>query len=239
MDVVKLEAASVKNVAIRWATGSVSVTVVDGAEGDAVEFWETSTRGLSESQRMHWSVEGGTLKIDYGRWIGGFLFTCKDLEVRIPRVIASSLNEVRIDGSSGRYRVAGIGCEALGFKIASGKADVEDVTAQNLHVDIASGSLSAVGRFDANVKVRAASGEARVFCAEVCPRTVDVDATSGIVRLALPASDGFTVRVTKASGKFTSGFPLKGQGGALRYGDGSAKIDVRLASGSVALDCVG
>lgn len=239
MDVIRVEAASVRSLAIGWAAGSVNVAVVDGTEGDAVEFWETSARDLSEGQRMRWSMEGGTLKINYGRWIGGFIFTRKDLEVRIPRAVASSLDEVRIDGSSGNYRVAGVGCDSLSFKIASGKADVEDVAAHNLHIDIASGLLSAVGRFDSSVKVRVASGEVRVFCAGACPRAADVDTASGLVRLALPASDGFTAHVTKASGKFTSGFSLERQGSAYRYGDGSARIGIRMASGTVALDCVG
>lgn len=239
MDIFRVDAASAKSLTVRWAAGSVNVSVTEGADEDAVEFWETSERDLSEGQRMRWSTEGDALKIDYGRWLGGFMFTRKDLNVRIPRAIASSLNQVRIDGSSGSYRVEGIGCNVLSFKIASGKANVEDVAAQSLHVDLASGALSAMGRFAAGVKLRVASGETRVFCVGTCPREVDVDAASGKVRLALPKSDGFTVRLTKASGKFASGFPLEQQGNVYRYGDGSARIGVRLASGSMALDCVG
>lgn len=239
MEAIRVKAASVKSLAIGWAAGSVNVVVVDGVEEEDIEFWETSGRSLLEGQRMRWSMDGGTLRIDYGRWIGCFAFTRKDLEVRIPRTIASSLDEVRIDGSSGCYRLAGIRCNAMSFRVASGKVDVEDVAARSLHVDIASGTLSAMGRFTSNLKVRVASGEARVFCAGTCPREIDVDAASGKVRLALPVSDGFAARVTKASGKFTSGFSLERQGNVYRYGDGSAKIGVRMASGSVALDCVG
>lgn len=234
-----VEAAGITGLAIKWASGAVNVVVVDDVEAHAIELTETAPRPLGESQRMRWRVVGSTLEVDFGSWFECFLLGRKDLEVRVPRSYANRFERVSVEGSSGSYQVRDIGCGAMKLKLASGKIDVDRVAARKLHVDVASGCVSAVGCFDEGVDVHAASGEVWVLCDGACPQSIDADIASGSVRVAVPASSGFTARITKASGAFKSGFPLERVGGAYRHGDGSARVSARLASGTFALDSVG
>ncbi|WP_302395692.1 DUF4097 family beta strand repeat-containing protein [Eggerthella sinensis] len=232
---VRVQAAGITELEIKWASGAVDVVVVDDGTCDAIELTETASRPLFEGQQMRWRVVGGTLEIDYGSWLECMMVWRKDLEVRIPRAYASAFERVTIDGASGSYRVRGVGCGTLRLKLASGKIDVQQVAAHALSVDVASGQVSASGRFEDSVAVHAASGKAWIACDGLCPRTIDTTIASGGVHVALPATAGFTARITKASGRFSSGFPLEQSGGAYRHGDGTA----RMASGSFALDSVG
>lgn len=235
---VSVEAAGITGLSIKWASGTVRVIVVDDATM-AIGLTETAAQVLDEEQRLRWRMVGSTLEIHYGSWLECMMVWHKDLEVRIPRAFANAFGQVSIEGSSGSYSVSDLGCEALKLKLASGRIDVDRVVARRLHVDVASGRVSAAGRFDESVSVRAASGKAWALCEGVCPRSIDVDVASGAVHVALAATAGFTAQVTKASGKFSSGFPLERTASGYRHADGSARIRARMASGSFSLDSVG
>lgn len=234
MGSANVDAASVKNLTVKWAAGAVDVHVVDG--GDSIELIETASRGLTKAQEMRWALSGDTMTVDYGSWFSCFMLGRKDLEVRIPESYAQKLGTVRIDGASGDYGVSDLGCETLDLRLASGNVDAHDLTASELRIDVASGDLDVKGRFDDSVSVRTASGETWVVCEEVCPRAVDADLASGEVSVAVPRNSGFTAKVTKASGQFSSAFPLSQNGNGYVAGDGSADINVRLASGAFRID---
>ena len=213
MGSANVDAASVKNLSVKWASGAVNIDVVD--EGDAIELVETAPRGMTKAQQMRWSVNGDTLSIDYGTWFSCFALGRKDLQVRIPKSCAQNLGAVEIDGASGDYDVNGLGCETLKLKLASGDVD---------------------GRFADRVDVRTASGQTRIVCREACPKAIDADIASGSVSVAVPESSGFTARIEKASGRFSSSFSLSQNGNVYTSGDGSASVNARLASGEFRID---
>ena len=95
MGSANVDAASVKNLSVKWASGAVNIDVVD--EGDAIELVETAPRGMTKAQQMRWSVNGDTLSIDYGTWFSCFALGRKDLQVRIPKSYAQNLGAVEID----------------------------------------------------------------------------------------------------------------------------------------------
>ena len=233
---VRVQAAGIIGLEIKWASGAVDVVVVDDGTCDAIELTETASRPLFEGQHMRWRVVGGTLEIDYGSWLECMMVWRKDLEVRIPRAYASVFERMTIDGASGSYRVRGVGCGTLRLKLASGKIDVQQVAAHALSVDVASGQVSASGRFEDSVAVHAASGKAWIACDGVCPRTIDADIASGLVSVAVPKDSGFTVSIDKASGSFNSTFPLTQNGSTYMTGDGSANVSAHLASGEFRMD---
>ena len=74
------------------------------------------------------------------------------------------------------------------------------------------------------------------MCREACPKTIDADIASGSVSVAVPESSGFTARIEKASGRFSSSFSLSQNGNVYTSGDGSASINARLASGEFRID---
>ena len=145
---VSVEAAGITGLTIRWAAGSVDVVVIDDVGAHAIELTETAPRPLGETQRMRWRVVGSTLEVEFGSWFECFLLGRKDLEVRIPRAFASAFERVNVEGSSGLYQVRDIGCGTMKLKLASGRIDVDRVAARGLSIDVASGYVSAVGRFD-------------------------------------------------------------------------------------------
>lgn len=230
-----VDAKSVKNLSVSWAAGSVDVSVVDDASGDTIELVETAATGMTRAQQMRWSVSGDTLKVDYGSWWSCFMLGQKRLEVRIPERYAKSLGNVTVDGASGYYRVSGIGCDALNLKLASGEIDADDLAAASLSVDVASGQARVEGSFSNRVSTKTASGQLDVVCLDTAPKQVDADLASGQASVALPEGTGFSAKVDKASGGFTSAFETTQQGGSYVHGDGSTSIGVHIASGQFSL----
>lgn len=227
----RVDAASVKNLSIDWAAGSVKVLVDEGTSSE-IEITETSTGGLTKVQQMRWDVSGDTLKIDYGSWFSCFSLARKDLEVRIPQSLAKSMGTLEVDGASGRYEIADLACSSIKFRLASGEAFLRDVSSADLALDVASGQLNAEGTFTDSVDIKLASGHASVVCADVAPKKIDTDVASGDALVSLPKNSGFTARIDKASGTFQSDFATTQQGdGVYVYEDGATDIRVKMASG--------
>ena len=234
MGSANVDAASVKNLSVKWSAGEVKVNVTD--EGDSIELIETAPRGMTKAQQMRWTLNGETLSVDYGSWFSCFALGRKDLEVRIPKSCARQLGAVDIVAASGDYDVSGLSCETLTFQLASGDLEGRDLQANNLRIDVASGQLNVEGCFPDYVNVRTASGETRVVCEEACPASIDADIASGEVSVAVPQGSGFTARIDKASGQFTSAFLLTQNGNVYASGDGSANVNAHLASGEFRID---
>lgn len=234
---VNVDAASVKNLDISWAAGTVDVRVVDDAEANGdIQLVETASSGITKAQQMRWGVTGDTLKVDYGGGFSCFMVGHKNLEVLIPKSCAGQLGDVVLNGASGSFSVRGIESETLKLHLGSGEMEVQGVRANKLVVDVASGQMRVAGVFDQEVKLETASGTARISCAEVCPRTINADVASGSVAVALPESSGFSARVGKASGTFTSAFSTTQSGDTYVCGDGSASVAIKLASGEFRLE---
>ena len=226
-----VDAKSVRNLSVSWAAGSVDITVVDDGAGDVIELVETAPTGLTKAQQMRWSVSGGTLKVDYGSWWSCFALGQKRLEVRIPERYAQSLGAVTVDGASGYYRVAGIGCDTLRLKLASGEIDADGLAAAALDGGRGRGPVHGGGPGAPRGGPQPATGQLDVVCQGAAPKQVSADLASGQVSVALPADTGFTAKVSKASGSFSSAFETVQQGGSYVHGDGSTAMHVNLASG--------
>lgn len=230
-----VEAADVKNIAIEWAAGTVDISVVEDG-GDAVELIESDSNSLTRSQKMRWSVSGGTLKIEYGPGFACSALGQKRLEVRIPQRFADAFGTVSVSGASGHYALAGFGCEELRLDLASGEIQASDVRADALDVDVASGQVRVEGRMANRVDVDVASGQVDVMCLQDAPSSVDAKLASGQVIVALPENDGFTAKVDALSGSFSSAFETTQQDGRYLYGDGGISVDVDMTSGTFRLE---
>lgn len=236
MGSASVDAASVKNLSIGWAAGSVQVQVVDDAQaGNEIVFSETSDRGLTKNQQMRWSMSGDTLNIDYGSFFSCMSLAHKSLEVRIPQKYADSFDNIFIDGASGSYRLQDIGCKKLDVQLASGEVTGSNLAAKELTIDVASGRLDLEGSFSERVTTQNASGETRIT-SSTCPSTLASELASGKVVVTIPENEGFSARIDKASGSFSSAFPTTQQGNSQIYGNGNAQFDVDIASGSFAIE---
>lgn len=234
MGSANVPAQDVRSIDIDWAAGSVDVRPYDGED---IELVETADRGLTKGQAMRWSVKGGTLKVDYGGWVSCLSFSSKHLTVNVPRSLAAQLESVDIDGASGDYRVADLGCETFDFDLASGELEAQGLACGDLKVDVASGKAFVDAQVVDQVRLHAASGRAELALRETPPRSIDADLASGNVTVTLPEGSGFTARVEKASGQFSTEFETTMRGDSTyACGGGGTDIKVGMASGSFALN---
>lgn len=228
-----VDASGIKNIAINWAAGSVDVSV---GEGDRIQVAETSQGAISKGRSLRWTVDGNTLKVDYGSGMSCLGLSSKHLEVTLPRSLAGAMGSLDVEGATGVYRVEGITCDALQAHLASGKLDAHDVNAAQLSLEAASGMIDVQGDFADSVSIHVASGEANVTCAKACPKSISAEMATGKVTLAIPDNTGFSVKLDKLVGSFNSDFPLAQQGdNRSRYGNGAASFNFDIATGSLTL----
>lgn len=233
-----VEGASVDNIDIDWAAGTVDIAV--DPQVTKIEFSETAYGTISRAQEMRWEVSGRTLKIDYASGFACVGLQPKDLTIRIPEKYASALGSLKIDGALGTYTVDGLTCKSATLKLASGEFTFQNMKVGKLDLDVASGK----GRFDGQVTdeldTDIASGRIDVICRNVAPRSIDADLASGTTSVSIPDPDGFTAKVRKASGTFKSAFPTTQQGDDLYvYNQGGISISIDMASGTFILERTG
>ena len=65
------------------------------------------------------------------------------------------------------------------------------------------------------------------------PKSIDLDAASGNITLALPENSDFTADIDTGSGKVETGLALKKSGDSYVNGSGTNKISIDTASGDV------
>ena len=78
MGSANVDAASVKNLSVKWASGAVNIDVVD--ECDAIELVETAPRGMTKAQESRWSVDCDKLSIVYGTRYSCYAVGLNDLQ---------------------------------------------------------------------------------------------------------------------------------------------------------------
>ena len=156
-----VDAASVENLEIDWASGSVDI-IVD-PQATQIEFSETSYGTLARAQEMRWELSGKTLKIYYGGWFSCSALSAKDLSVRIPASYAAELGNITIQGASGNYHMEGLTCENLTVKLASGEVKALDMKVNEVNLEVASGQVLVDGRVSNKIRTDVASGSQKSY----------------------------------------------------------------------------
>lgn len=195
--------ADVRSISIAWAAGSATITVCDDAEtGGEVVFTETGS--AVRSHPLRWTCENGTLYISYDTLKNGISgcssFGSKQLEVKVPRSVAQSLERFELDVASGDYTVEGLTCQTAKLGVASGTVEVADVVVQNLKADIASGHVALAGDLAEAFDLKIASGDVSISTRQ-CPKTGKLDIASGSVNIALPSQSAFGLSYDALSGR--------------------------------------
>lgn len=225
-------ADDIQNLDIDWSSGKVTVLVSEDA--DLITL--SDTYDGSDSLRMRWKVEDGTLKIRYSKrkiHLISFGTADKELTVTLPKSIAESLSLVDFDTASARISVSGLDADSLQIDNASGRIEVSG-TYRTVKIDSSSGSVSCSGKI-ANADIESASGRITLSPGPDW-ETISIDVASGNVDLFLPEDeDGFTVDYDKASGKFNCDFPILLVGKNYCVGKGVRKLEVDAASGNLTI----
>ena len=107
------------------------------------------------------------------------------------------------------------------------------IHADEVKIDTTSGNTELTGateRFDYD----AISGELKMSLSAV-PSKLSINTISGNSRIYIAENDGFTARVDKVSGNFSSDFPLTVNGDTHVYGNGGADFSFSMVSGNISL----
>jgi hypothetical protein len=176
-------------------------------------------------------------------------------EILVPRSAALVANDesgdVRVSGMNGDIDVntesGDIAIHQAGGRVfaeaASGKISI-DGAAGVLRAKTASGDISVRGS-QGNVEARASSGNVSArFTSIGSAREIKLEALSGDVLLTMPRGTSAAISAETAAGSIQTDFgqaPREGYAGATlaqRIGDGTVKIDLSAASGSIRLRAI-
>lgn len=242
------EADKVQAIELDWAGGDVTLRHGTGT----LSVSESGGEMLSTSERLHWWLDGTTLRIRYCESGYSHIIPTKDkhLTLELPESI-----DLRIDIAAGRVNADALTLNTLDIDTASGGVEIGTLTAKNATIDTASGgvtcgTVTAERTFEVNtasggltvdrisaetIKVETASGGTTLGLDKV--KKVEIDAASGKIRLKLfDAAAGATVRLAKLSGSFDCKLPMTAEGKTYRIGDGAIQIGIDTASGGVAIE---
>ncbi len=242
--------SDIKELSIDWVSGKVKI--VKG-EGNAITFSESAPGGIEAEDRLHYSVEGKTLKIsccDNGGITIGINIDSgcenKELVVSVPYELAelyvdTTSADVEIENisfgatldvntSSGDLRATGIDCAAVVLNSTSG--DMAYMGAcREFYADTTSGEISFTGScidFEAD----STSGEVKADFVDM-PREISADTVSGAVSFVFPSDASFELEYDTVSGDFNCEFPVLLRDGDYVVGSGGAEVDVDTTSGGL------
>ena len=239
---------TVKRIELEWAAGGV--TLVSGS--GTLQVSESGGENLSVSERLHWWLDGTTLRIKYCESGYSHVIPSKDkqLMLELPENI-----DLKIDIASGKVRADALNVSSLEIDTASGGVEIGTLTAREAEIDTASGGVTigtatierefdvdtasgglTVDRISAQtIKIDTASGGTTLGLDKVT--TVDIDAASGKITLKLFDTEaGATVRLAKLSGGFDCKIPMTAEGKNYKIGSGAIQISIDTASGGVVIE---
>ena len=243
------EADKVTRVELDWAAGEVTLRHGDGT----LSVSESGGESLPVSERLHWWLDGTTLRIKYCESGYSHVIQSKDKHLTLELPLNNRV-DLKMDIASGAVNADALYVRSLDLNTASGGTNIDVVDAEEITIDAASGGIrlgtvtvdgtfsvdTASGGFTAErinaktVKVDSASGGVTLGLDTV--NTVDIDAASGKVTLELldPAR-GATVRLNKLSGNFDCKLPMTASGKSYIIGNGEIQIKIDTASGGVVI----
>ena len=167
----------VDSLEIDWIDGSVTVAY---HKENTVEISETAKRTLSDAEKLHWWLDGTTLRIKYAR--SETMITGnpqKALTVTLPESANTPLQSVEIASVSGSVHCVPLYAESVKLSAVSGSINAE-CAADELKVSSISGKITLTASAnDISLSTTSGSMEAEIGHAE----TLDISGTSGKIRL--------------------------------------------------------
>lgn len=219
--------AEIRNLEIEWASGTVTVKTGDV---NTISFSETIIGNNTEE--MVYKVEDNTLKIKHSKseiQFGLFSFGSKDLTVTVPQNWICS--DLSIEAASAKVNVDDLTAEKVDLEIASGSSSFGNCHINYLEVDTASGDVNYTGYLN-KLECNGASADVTATL-ENTPLVITMECASGDLDLTLPPDSGFTASIESFSGDLESEFEISKNGNYYVCGDGSCKIELNCASGDI------
>lgn len=240
---------TVENIEIDWIGGSINVSYYDK---DAVSFFEESVHVLNDDTRVHYMLDGTTLRIKFCK--SGILNiddSAKNLTVHIPESL--SLKNLNIDGISAEVNADEIRADKIYVSTVSGgihltgcritdKADLDSISGsinaditesvKTLNCSSVSGEIDIHAREIVCFSADTASGDV-YLSSEAAPQELNIDTVSGKAYLQLPENSDFSLETDTVSGDFSSDIPCKGKDGNYIFGNGDGEYEIDTISGDI------
>lgn len=228
---VALDAASIREIEIEWAAGSIRIQPKDITE------IRISEQGVNQSEKpMVWKVRDGKLAIQFAENMKISLGTglnwgdfSKDLIIDVPA--DWQCDSLEVTAAVASLEVSNLTIREMEFDGASGTCVFDNCNVEKLDLDTASGDVRFTGSLQ-QLDCDAASADIVLELTNV-PRSLDMDTASGDLDVTLPADAGFTVSMDTMSGDFESDFETTSRNGSYVAGNGRCRIDVDGMSGDV------
>ena len=203
---------------IDWVDGGV--TVQFGSQS-GVSVSETARWALRDDERLHWWLDGGTLRIQYAAsGLRNMKSLNKQLTVILPentvldsariasvsgQVTLSPLYAGQTDVSSVSGNIQGrIAADALKLNTVSGTVSVE-AAANEMTWNTTSGRIAATVENGKQLRVNSISGAVELTVIRM-PEALDVNTVSGAVTLFLPRDAAFAASLNSVSGAIQNTF---------------------------------
>jgi lia operon protein LiaG len=239
-----------RTVRLYVAVGAVDVSNVDGD----VHVHTSAARSRVRDVSGELTLRSSSGSAEIANVTGGLTARTSSGSVRAANVRGGSHS---VHTSSGGIDLTGVVGDALELRASSGSITARDVSAR-INAQTSSGSVALHDASGDRIAARASSGRLRAervaaaelqlhtssgsieFAALTPPRSVDISASSGSVRGALPADFSGSVDIRTGSGGINSELPVEvtqTRRNELvgRIGTGSSTLRIRTASGSVRL----
>lgn len=211
--------ASINSIDIDWISGRVTVIPYDG---DDIVIREKTKGKIDEENCLRYRISGDTLEINYFRQTAEFNFTgsinySKQLEIKVPRALAKSLDE-------------------LNFDAVSADLNIRDLHIASLDVDTTSGNLLGKNIEAKYVNMGTVSGDMKVTYTS-CPKELNMDSTSGDCTISLPKGSSVTAELDSVSGDFSSEFSTRyEEDDVYIIGSGECEFSVSTVSGDFVIN---
>ena len=244
------EETKVKKVEIDWASGGITLKNGKGT----LSVSESGAENLKEEEKLHWWIDGTTLRIKYcksGQKLSLTEIAKKELTVELPMFV-----DLDIEIASGKVFSEGrLDVGAFDLKTASGGAEIGELYAEEVDIDNASGGILldhvevsgafkvdsasgglSVGEIAASsIRINSASGGITIGIGTV--EKVNLNSTSGSIKLTLlDKTAGAKVRYSAVSGNFNTSLSVVNSGELMTFGNGYTDMEISIVSGSVTID---
>jgi hypothetical protein len=214
-----ISASELSSLSIDWVSGSVKVDVYDG---NVIQIREDGASDLSDRDKAHYYYHDGSLDVRY-RESGSFFsffrsLGRKNLEILIPRSLASNLSEISGD-------------------VVSADTTINGLSTKNFYLDTVSGNLTFNGSAE-RIDSDSVSGDCHIT-SSVTPQKIDMESVSGDISVSIPGNSEFEAENDSVSGDLTCSFAGTKKDDKFVCGSGINRYDFDTVSGDVEILPVG
>lgn len=237
-------AKNVTEIDIDWINGDVKVEY--SSDMSEIEFSESYEENIDSELKMHWWVDGSTLKIKFaesGAKLKGELN--KLLTVKVPYELAGisittvsadiateiiTAKEAEFDTVSGEISTPMCFYNEIDADSVSGDIHIQTNAEADIDIDTVSGYVT-VSSGIKELSIRTVSGNAEVYSYNA-EYDAEFDTTSGDIIVHVTENTGLELEFDTVSGDFESDVELSYKDGKYKRGDKGAKIEVDTVSGN-------